>query len=786
MSKLLNIRCFYISVLFLLSLTFYSQPLKWAKSLGGTNDEVAYSVSLDLSGNVYTIGWFQGTVDFDPGPGVYTLTTLSGVDAYVSKLDANGNFVWAKKIAENITGTWGQGIKIDGLGNVYSTGFFGSPADFDPGPGTFTIAGNGGSDSYLSKLDMNGNFVWAFNIGGKGSDLGMATDVDPAGNVFVAGRFADTTDFDPGPGTFIMIPESNLDTYIAKFDANSNFIWARQFNDPNALFNMDVDANGNVYTTGIFIDSTDFDPGPGVYKLYSKPGSFDAFVSKLDPNGNFVLAKVLATGPFDEVAWSIKTDKSGNIYTTGSVNGAGADFDPGPATYTLPYSGNADIFISKLDPAGNLLWATTKGGGSADVSYALALDANNNVYTTGSFVSAVDFDPGPATYTLPVMTSSVGSMYVCKLDSNGNFVWAKCLSGTSGGNGWAVETHTNGDIYVAGEFWGTTDFDYPYGANITVAGARDVFVCKLGSCSVAPLPSVISGSTSICKGVNQNYTAAPVTGATSYSWNLPSGWSGTSTTNSISTISGSSGSMSVSTTNTCGTSLPKTLSVTVLASPTINVNSGSVCAGKSFTMYPSGANTYTFSSGSAIVSPTTTTSYSITGVSLQGCIGSNTAVSTVTVNPLPTITVTPSPNIICVGQYATMTASGASSYTWSTGGVFPTEYAYPTSNTTYTVIGKDANGCINSATFTQSVSACTGINNLVSENNLLVYPNPFNTKITIAYKGQKQNLQIYNSVGSLIHSIDIENEKVEIDLTKYSSGIYFIRVDYYYLKLVKE
>ncbi|MBT6372369.1 MAG: hypothetical protein HOJ86_06840, partial [Acidimicrobiaceae bacterium] len=130
---------------------------------GGTNADYGYSVAVDSSGNVYTTGYFNGTVDFDPGAGTANLTSNGYKDVFVSKLDSSGNYVWAK----NFGGTgndMGYSVAVDSSGNVYTTGYFTGTVDFDPGAGTTNLVPNGSSDAFVSKLDSSGDLVWAKNL----------------------------------------------------------------------------------------------------------------------------------------------------------------------------------------------------------------------------------------------------------------------------------------------------------------------------------------------------------------------------------------------------------------------------------------------------------------------------------------------------------------------------------------------------------------------------------------------------------------------------------------------
>jgi hypothetical protein len=203
-------------------------------------------------------------------------------------------------------------------------------------------------------------------------------------------------------------------------------------------------------------------------------------------------------------------------------------------------------------------------------------------------------------------------------------------------------------------------------------------------------------------------------------------------------------------------------------------------------MSPSGASTYTYSGGSAVVSPTANATYSVSGTSAAGCVSASPAVSNVTVNALPIVNATTSNTLMCTGETVTLTASGAASYTFNPGGVGASVVVSPTVTSNYTVSGTDANGCSNSTVLTQSVSLCTGIQPVVQTTEANVYPNPFNNKLNITLNNTKQTVQIFNALGSLVHSAVIENETTEVDLTNQPSGVYFIKIGSITKKLIKE
>ncbi len=499
--------------------------LSWMKHLGGIGSTRGRDMVLDAAGNVYTTGAYNNTVDFDPGPGIFNLTSTGGSQIFVSKLDTDGNFVWAKSMGGSGADT-GQGIAVDASGNVYITGGFTGTADFDPGPGAFnlTAATTTEYDIYIVKLNVNGDFVWAKGIiGGTWWDNGQDIAIDAAGNVHVVGRFytqGGARDFDPGPGTFFLTAGQE-DVFILKLDTNGNFVWARDFGAgslENRGYSIILDATGNVYTTGYFEGTIDFDPGAGTANLTAS-GDWDIFYSKLDANGNFVWARSMVNSitnyySIGDHGSKIALDAAGNLYATGRYNGT-VDFDLGPGTFNLTASGGGyDIYLTKFDASGNFVWAKTMGGTGYDEGFSIAVDATGNkIYLAGLFVQTVDFDPGAGTFNL----TSIGGddIFFSKFDGSGNLVWATSMGGTSGDQGYYIAPNSSGDLNVVGYFQGTVDFDPSTCVqNLTSLGGQNIFIGKLREISVIPPPSISGflpllgsiGSTVTITGTNFNLT----------------------------------------------------------------------------------------------------------------------------------------------------------------------------------------------------------------------------------------------------------------------------------------
>jgi hypothetical protein len=468
-----------ITVLVVMATNAQDVVFDWAKQMGGINSDYGYSIAVDSEGNIYTTGYFFDTVDFDPGVGVFNITSTGSADVFITKLDASGNFVWAKHLG-GLQGDGGFAIALDNTGNIYTTGLFVGTSDFDPNAGIFNLTSTGGG-TFISKLDTSGNFVWAKQIESPSDfNIGVSLASDASGNVYATGYFNGIADFDPSASTFNLTSSGNYDIFILKLDASGNFVWAKRMggidNDSGVDIKVD-DSGSNVYSTGEFRSTVDFDPNGGIFNLTSS-GSRDIYISKLDASGNFVWAKKIGGSGADR-GHSIAIDNTNNyVYIAGEFAGT-TDFDPGAGTNNLTAAGGQDSFVTKLDISGNFVWARGMGGADPEEpANCIQLDSAGDVIVTGWFSGTSDFNPGIETYNLT--SAGENDVYIAKLDAEGNFVWAKRLGGTSYDDAWSLALDAFDNIYTIGSFWYTVDFDPGIGVfNLTSAGDSDVFIHKM-------------------------------------------------------------------------------------------------------------------------------------------------------------------------------------------------------------------------------------------------------------------------------------------------------------------
>ena len=446
----------------------------------GNSYDACKAIALDDAGNVYATGYFSTTVDFDPGPGVFNLTSVNAEDAYMAKYDATGKLVWAKAIGD-FRYQAGNALTVDANGNIYLTGIFFGTTDFDPGPGVSNLVSAGNEDIFVCKFDNSGNFIWAKGFGGPTNDFCNAIKLDAFGNIYFNGYFENTADFDPGTGVFNLVSAGSTDIFVCKLSNNGNLLWAKRIGGASAdvAYDIELDAQNNVYSTGFYWATADFDPGPGVFNLTS-PAFGNGYVLKLSTNGDFIRVADLS-GNSRVRGISMKIDKTNHLYVTGNFDGE-ADFDPGAGTALLNSAiDDDDIFIGKYDLDFNLIWIKQIEGPSFQKVFDINVDTADNIYTTGHYNGTADFDPGPAEYKLTAAGDP--DIFVLKLNSSGEFVWVAQATGSFFGSGYSLMVDKSDNIYVGGTFEGTKDFDPgPDEVKRTSAGRSEMFIEKLRQC----------------------------------------------------------------------------------------------------------------------------------------------------------------------------------------------------------------------------------------------------------------------------------------------------------------
>ena len=510
--KLLAIGLYFVIVCNLE--TFAQAPFyMWAKALSGNVEEIQRGVAVDNAGNVFITGVFFGTVDFDPGPGITSITPSPyGSNAYIAKYDINGIFLWAKNIAIN-TSYGNNSITIDNNSDIYITGYFsGAAVDFDPGAGTANLASASGSnDIYIAKYDNSGNYLWAKAIGSIADDRGNEILINNAGNILLTGNFNNMVDFDPGAGTAFLTSVWSQDIFFASYDASGNYLWAKGIGGLGVedVRDIAVDKNDNIFLTGNFAGTADFDPDAGYTGLISA-GIGDIFIAKYDPSGNYLWAKQMGSTGID-CGTAISIDTSGSIIATGTFNNT-VDFDPGAGTVNLIGALGASSYLEKFDSNGNYIWVKALPLNTSNID--VLVDYCNNIYISGSYLSGgaatIDMDPGAGIASISVPGGLPPPYYniFASYDNNSNYIWSAgfgrtCYCSVAGYKA-SLAKDIGGYIYYSGifnaPFFGTSTVDFDPGAGINnlvaTSSVDNTFFAKYDiACPLIILPVTLSSFT---------------------------------------------------------------------------------------------------------------------------------------------------------------------------------------------------------------------------------------------------------------------------------------------------
>lgn len=398
--------------------------VEWSRQLGTSSRDYSNGTAVDAAGNVLISG---------PTWGSLAAPNAGSSDVFLAKYNDLGGLSWSRQLGTSAE-DWCGDVAVDATGNAFISGFtFGSLGG----------AHAGGHDAFLTKYDTAGSLLWARQLGTSGNDLVYGLAVDATGNALITG---------PTSGSLGGPTAGGTDAFLAKYDADGNQLWARQFGGTmyDSSNGVAVDATGNAFVAGHTNGALDG----------ANAGSYDAFLTKYDSAGNLLWTKQLGTSSLD-VGWAVAVDAVGNAFLSGSTKG----------TLDGANAGVEDAFLAKYDAAGNPLWTRQLGTVAADESYSVAVDAAGNAFISGYTFGAL---AGP--------NAGEQDVFLAKYDSVGNLLWTEQL-GTSGSdivgdNPMVIDAA--GNVFISGLTSGSLG-----GPN---AGNSDAFLIKL---SPVPEPGTV-------------------------------------------------------------------------------------------------------------------------------------------------------------------------------------------------------------------------------------------------------------------------------------------------------
>lgn len=423
----------------------YCQSWQWAKHIGSFSSYGERAKVISDGSNVYVIGSYGGIM-YLPNDTLYS----NGInDIFIIKYDAQGNEIWAKTIGglntnfqdyENATGVFDPVNNCLYIGgNFIGTAIFGST--------TFTSS-NDSSDLFVSRMDLNGNFIWTKKAGSNKIDRAYIF-VQPDGNVLLAGKVSDTAYFDSY--------QVNAGGFLARYDSNGNCTWAEhKFTGPEnfeiniAFIGNDIIMSGLFNTNGI-IDTVSLNSN----------GSIDGYLTKMDSAGKIKWIKTFGGTGVDGVT-GVAIDNINNIYVSGafetSINIDGV----------LLNNLGKDIFIAKFNSNGVVSWAKqANANGGVESAADIKVDIDGNCYLTGIFSGSATFS------SFNISTLNSNDMFICRFNNNGDCFGVRHFGQASGHY---VTVDNSNMAYCIGTFQNTIVVG---NTSLTSYDNQDIYLAKI-------------------------------------------------------------------------------------------------------------------------------------------------------------------------------------------------------------------------------------------------------------------------------------------------------------------
>lgn len=675
----------------------------WGGKMGGafTAAQVNDLVT-DATGNIYATGTFSGSnQDFDIGAGTATLTDATGFgDVFILKYSALGQLQWAKSFGGS-GADYGNAICLDQSGNVWITGSFAGTVDFNPSSGVANQSASGPTDRdiFIAKFDTSGNYLWAGALN-SADQTAVAYDIlfnSSNSQVSVLGRFSGTIDLSPGPLNVTFNSAGADDLFLARYNTSGGYLNSFTVGGAGSDYGTAAayDASGNLFITGHFQGTVDFDLGADTAYRVSN-GTGDVFVAKYAPSNALLFVHTFGGADVYDVGTSITIDVMGSVVVGGYFQGT-ADIDPGSGTTNITSSNLWNAFAIKYSNGGIFVgsYYVMNSSGQSTIRN-VKVDSDGNVYLTGELVgehTIQEFSAGQYN----INEGSSRSPFIIKLYQGMQVQWGRALI-SGNGNGNALYANAQGEIVIGGRFNNAIDFDLS--SNLigdTSTGGFRCFIAKYNTCNFPEAPAVATNIYT-CVGKPITLQAPGVVNAGWYYSNNGNDYVGAngSILNPTSDFV-----MYAQDSNTCGSSRRTQVSVFVGLKPEIQIlsNTTDVCNGSEINLSVSGAVSYVWSTAdttSAIViqvQPSDTV-FSVIGTDNTTC--SDTASISLNILTSPTLALSVVSDTFCVGERVLLydlNGTSQDSYQWSTGSFSDTLGVLALSDAVYTVTVQNTDGC---------------------------------------------------------------------------------------------
>lgn len=660
----------------------------WGTFYGGTGTDYFNDLTADASANIFAVGSANSTNLIATTGAHQTTHGGGGYDAMIVKFNTSGVRQWATYYGG--TGAdYGSAIALDASANIYAFGKTESTTNIST-TGAYQTALSGGTnyDAFLVKFNTSGVRQFGTYFGGTANEEGNAIAVNGT-SIYFGGKTISTTGV-ASTGAYLTTLSGGA--YLAKFSTAGVRQWSTYYQASN-LYAVTVDAGGNPIFGGNVTSAITGVTTAGSHQTTYGGGANDGFIAKFSAAG----ARTWSTyygGTDNDYVYSIKTNSTNNIFfggTTASTTGIAANTFSGSSFN----GGTSDGFVANFNSSGVRQWGSYIGTSAVDQIYGIEVRSDNSIYFSGATNGSIGI-------TGAYQPTSGGGydLFFGKIDpiianypSSNHILWITNYGSTASETfGGFVTTGTalNTKLFIGG---GTTSTNLlsSIGAHQTTSGgSSDGFLARFAECGIPGRTGLINTPAGpFCAGSTYTFSVPAAYNASSYQWSLPSGWSGTSTTNSITvTASTISGFITVRGVNTCANgAYAPSVNLVVLSPPTATpVVSGAspVCIGSTptYTCNPvSGATSYTWQlptgwSGTSTTNSITPTVGGSAGIFLVSAAGTNACgtgpFSSSSLN-VPVLTVPPQPGmisgsaVVCAGNTRTYSVPNMApgTYNWT-------------------------------------------------------------------------------------------------------------------------
>lgn len=743
--------------------------LSWATYYGDVSAEMIRNgcVTGDQYGNGY-FGGSTGSINNIATTGSHSSTLEGNYDAFLVKFNSLGNRIWATyyggTAAENT-----YAITCDSIGNVYLSGYTQSTTSIAT-TGAYQVTLSGNTDAFVVKFDSAGVRQWGTYYGGTGAEQCYAIACDKQNNVIITGNTQSSSGISV-PTAHQSIFGGGSDAFVAKFSNIGTLKWATYYGGSQIDFGHGVasDLNNNIYLTG-YTRSTNNIASAGAFQT-SWIALDDAFLVKFDSSGVRQWGTYYGGSALDR-GHSVCTDNSNNVYIMGNSASSTGIATPNSTQSTHGGGTASDIFLAKFDNLGNRVWGTYYGGNSIDDGISMSFDPQRNyLYLFGRSGSAGLATAGAWKDTIEGNADAL----LMKFDTAGLVIWATYFGGEGTEFGYGVFCNNFSQVFIGGQTNSIANLSTSGSFQSVNAGLNEGYFALFNDCELTA-PDTITGSDTVCRGTLYTYTTPIIPGAVSYTWTLPNGWTGSSSTNSIDITTGATtDTIKVAVVFACGVSTETEKVITVSPLPTISITgNNTACFGDSVSLTSSEGLTYQWLKNNTVITNATDTSfkayesgnYAVIVTNNLGCSDTSEAMEII-IHPLPVPVITANGMELSTGAY--------SSYQWyhdgnPITGAINQNYTMVVTTGAYTVFVTDANGC---SAMSQPFTGGTGISQTDIDDYVSVFPNPFNDWIYIDMKQSGLSVEVITIDGRYILS---HKGSGKIDVSSLTTGVYIFKI----------